>query len=206
MRPICYYGPTNSVVDVRRHPVAATMGIRIRPANPADAGPMSKVHVDTWRTSYAGIVPAEHLAGLSYRDRESRWEQILTADRPTESNFVAETVAGDVVGFAGGGPEREGNPTYRGELYGIYLLEAYQRKGLGRRLVSAVAHRLLADGFGSMLVWVLADNHPACRFYESLGGERVGRKTIAIGGADLVEVSYGWRDIANLVVEAAAQT
>ena len=139
-------------------------------------------------------------------EQEARWEQILTADRPAESNFVAETVACDVVGFAGGGPEREGNPTYRGELYGIYLLEAYQRKGLGCRLVSAVARRLLADGFGSMLVWVLKDNRPACRFYESLGGERVGRKTIAIAGADLVEVSYGWRDIANLVVEAAAQT
>ena len=206
MRPICYYGPTDSGVDVRRHSVAATRGIRIRAANPADAGPISKVHVDTWRTSYAGMVPAEHLAGLSYRNREARWEQILTADRPAESNFVAETVACDVVGFAGGGPEREGNPTYRGELYGIYLLEAYQRKGLGRRLVSAVAHRLLADGFGSMLVWVLKDNRPACRFYETLGGERVGRKTIAIGGADLVEVSYGWRNIANLVVEAAAQT
>ena len=186
--------------------MAATRGIRIRAANPADAGPMSKVHVDTWRTSYAGIVPAEHLAGLSYRDREARWVNILTADRPAESNFVAETVACDVVGFAGGGPEREGNPTYRGELYGIYLLEAYQRKGLGRRLVSAVAHRLLADGFGSMLVWVLKYNRPACRFYESLGGERVGRKTIALSGAHLAEVSYGWRDIANLVVEAAAQT
>ena len=59
----------------------------------------------------------------------------------------------------------------------------------------------MSDGFGSMLVWVLADNHPACRFYESLGGERVGRKRISLGGANLTEVSYGWRDIANLVVE-----
>ena len=74
---------------------------------------MSRVHVDAWRTTYAGIVPAGHLAGLSYRDRESRWERILTADRPSESNFVAETVGGDVVGLAGGGPEREGNPAYR---------------------------------------------------------------------------------------------
>ena len=65
MRPICYHGPTDSGVDVRRHPVAATMGMRIRPANPADAGPMSKVHVDAWRTAYAGIVPVGHLAGLS---------------------------------------------------------------------------------------------------------------------------------------------
>ena len=175
------------------------MGIRIRPANPADAGPMSKVHIDTWRTSYAGIVPADHLAGLSYLDRESRWLNILTTDQPATSNLVAETGSGDIVGFAGGGPEREGNPTYRGELYGIYLLEAFQRMGLGRRLVSAVARRLLADGFGSMLVWVLKDNHPACRFYESLEGELIGWKTIALGGADLAEVSYGWRDIANLV-------
>ena len=178
--------------------------MRIREAVLADAGPMSKVHVDTWRSTYAGIVPAGHLASLSYRQRESRWEQILTADRPAENNFVAETDDGDIVGFAGGGPEREGNPTYRGELYGIYLLQDYQRVGLGRRLVAAVAMRLLADGFTSMLVWVLADNHPACWFYESLGGERVGRKTIFIGGADLAEVSYGWRDVAGLVVERPA--
>ena len=51
-----------------------------------------------------------------------------------------------------------------------------------------------------MLLWVLEDNHRACRFYESLEGERVGRKTVVIGGRDLVEVSYGWKDIARLVV------
>ena len=71
--------------------------------------------------------------------------------------------------------------------------------GLGRRLFSCVTRRLLPDGFNSMLLWVLEDNRPACRFYESLGGERVARKTITIGGADLVEVSYGWRDISDLV-------
>ena len=51
-----------------------------------------------------------------------------------------------------------------------------------------------------MLVWVLEDNRRACSFYESLGGEWVGRKTATIGGADLEEVSYGWKDIAALVV------
>ncbi len=175
--------------------------MRVRAANPSDAHPIARVHVDTWRTTYTGIVPAEYLAGLSYRDRESRWEEILAIDQPTSSNFVAETEGGDIVGFAGGGPEREGDKNYLGELYAIYLLEGYQRKGVGRRLVSAVAQRLLVDGFSSMLVWVLQDNHPACRFYESLGGGRAGRKTITVGGTDLVEVSYGWRDVAGLVVE-----
>ena len=180
------------------------MEIRIREANPADAGPIARVHIDTWRTAYSGIVPAEYLAGLSHGDRESRWDEILTTDRPATSNFVAETEEGEVVGFAGGGPEREACRTYRGELYAIYLLDKYQRRGVGRGLVSAVAQRLLIDGIDSMLVWVLKDNHPACRFYESVGGENVDQKTIAIGGTDLVEVSYGWRDIADLAVGRAA--
>ena len=87
---------------------------------------------------------------------------------------------------------------YRGELYAVYLLEAHQRRGVGRRLACAVAHGLLSAGFESMLLWVLEENRRARRFYESLGGEQVGRKNIEIGGAALVEVSYGWRDITGL--------
>ena len=169
----------------------------VRAATPADAGSIARVHIDSWRTTYAGIVPAEYLAGFSYERRELRWYETLTANQSAESIFVAEE-GGNVVGFATGGPERDGDTTYRGELYTVYLLEEHQNRGLGRRLVSAVAQRLLADGLSSMLVWVLEDNHGARRFYELLGGEKVGRKTVAIGGRDLVEVSYGWQDIAGL--------
>ena len=179
------------------------MDVRIREAVATDAGPITRVHIDTWRTSYAGIVPDEHLTGLSYERREAVWVHILTSDRPTECNFVAEKCGGEIVGFAGGGPERDGDSIYRGELYAIYLLQEYQRGGVGRRLACAVARGLLAVGFDSMLLWVLEENHPARRFYESLGGRQVGRKTIEIGGADLVEVSYGWRDITSLAAGPA---
>ncbi len=175
------------------------VNVTIREASPADAGSIARVHIDSWRTTYAGIVPAEYLAGFSYQRRESRWYETITANQPTESIFVAEE-GGYVVGFASGGPERDGDTTYRGELYTVYLLEEHQSRGLGRQLVSAVAQRLLADGFSSMLLWVLEDNYGARRFYDLLGGDLVGRKTVAIGGRDLVEVSYGWKDIAGLVV------
>ena len=174
------------------------MPVRIRVASLDDAGAIARVHVDSWRTTYPGIVPAEHLAGLSYRKRELVWADILSAGRPTESNFVAETDRGEIVGFAGGGPRREGDPAYRGELYAIYLLQRHQRAGVGRRLVSAVARQLLVDGFRSMLTWVLEDNRPACLFYEAIGGTEVGRQTITSGGADLVEVAYGWGDVSSL--------
>ena len=175
------------------------MDFRIRAAIPKDAGPMARVHVDSWRTSYAGIVPDDHLAQLSYRGRELTWVDILSGDH---GNFVAETDTGEVVGFAGGGPERDGDPVYCGELYGLYLLREFQRRGIGRSLVSVVAERLLTDGFSSMLLWVLEDNHPARRFYGSLGGKPVGCKTVTIGGANLVELAYGWRDITSLAAES----
>ena len=58
------------------------METHIRAAKPADAGAMARVHVDTWRTTYAGIVPAEHLAGLSYQARGKMWAGMLAAAAP----------------------------------------------------------------------------------------------------------------------------
>ena len=51
-----------------------------------------------------------------------------------------------------------------------------------------------------MLLWVLKDNHPARRFYELMGGEYVAQKTITIGGTDLIEMAYGWKDITEIAV------
>ncbi|WP_366941807.1 GNAT family N-acetyltransferase [uncultured Nostoc sp.] len=64
---------------------------------------------------------------------------------------------GQIVGFVNGGQNRTGDRIYQGELYAIYIMEKYQRQGLGYRLISTVATRLLQSGISSMLVWVLAD-------------------------------------------------
>ena len=97
-----------------------------------------------------------------------------------------------------GGPGREDDPTYAGELYAIYLLKQYQRQGIGQRLVAELCSWLLTEGLNSMYTWVLEEN-PSRRFYESLGGIKFKRQTITIGGRDVVEVAYGWDGIAPLV-------
>jgi len=75
----------------------------IRTAEPRDVDSLARVHVDSWRSTYAGILPDGFLAGLSYGDRESFWDQVLTTARPTVSNFLAETESGEVVGLVGDG-------------------------------------------------------------------------------------------------------
>ena len=171
--------------------------MRIRPATVEDAPALAEVHVASWHETYRGLVPDEYLASLSVAERIERWRGRLTGADPGAFTLVAEDDQGRLVGFATGGPEREGAPVYTGELYAIYLLRAAQGAGLGRRLVQAVVERLLAEGHRSMLVWTLAAN-PSRGFYERLGGQLVRSTTITIGGANLEDVAYGWTDIAPL--------
>jgi GNAT superfamily N-acetyltransferase len=175
----------------------------VREATHSDVTAMAQVHVDTWRTTYRGIVPDELLANLSYEKRESGWHQILN-NAPKDGNFtyVAEDESGQIVGFANGGLERTGDPVYQGELSAIYVLKNHQQKGIGHRLVWAVAQKLCRMQIHSMLVWVLAEN-PACQFYEMLGGQKVHEKEIERGGAKLIEIAYGWMDTANMQCHSA---
>ena len=173
------------------------MRVHIREANGTDAAAIA-IHVDSWRTTYAGVVPDEYLAQLSYEQHEQVWRHMLSTHGATEFVYVAEAEARNIIGFASGGPERSGNTVYKGELYAIYLLEGYQRKGIGDQMVQTIAKRLMQEGLHSMLVWVLANN-PSQDFYSALGGQRVYEQEITIGEARLVEVAYGWRDMRELV-------
>ncbi len=174
--------------------------MRIRQAVPDDIPGIARVHVDTWRTAYPGIVPAKHLAELSYERSEARWRDHMAAMGGRRFAYVAEE-AGRIIGLTSGGPERDGLPGYDGELYGLYVLAEHQRQGVGYALLETVAQRLAADGFKAMVIWVLKDNLEARAFYEAMGGVLVEEQTITIGGAEVLDVAYGWPDIRQLINE-----
>jgi GNAT superfamily N-acetyltransferase len=178
--------------------------MNIRPATVEDAAGIGKVQVDSWRTTYKGIIPDDFLATLNYDSRETSWKQILT--EYSHSNFVvvAEDEHGQLVGFASGGAERAGDKGFTGELYAIYLFASHQGQGIGRALMAAFAKRLKQEGMNSMLLWVAADNHPSRKFYERLGGQQVHEKTETVGGVPLVEIGYGWQDIELLIRQAGS--
>lgn len=168
--------------------------MKIRRAQPTDARGIARVHVDSWRTTYRGILDDEYLDSLDYESREERWKRNIDSHAII---YVAENGDGQIVGFAIGGKEATGQMDYDGELYAIYLLQEVQGQGIGKQLTSAVMKELKQQGISSMIVWVLADN-PSRRFYEALGGHYVASKPITIGKQTLEEVSYGWKLIPNI--------
>lgn len=171
--------------------------VRIREATPQDAAAIAEVHVASWKTTYAGIVPDGHLERLDAGDRARRWEERLREHSST--TLVAEDDAG-IFGFVNGGTPLHPVPGYEGELCAMYLLRSHQRQGAGSELVRHFAERLSRDGLRTLVVWVLAEN-PACEFYRRLGGAMVGEQMIEIGGKLLREIAFGWPDIRVLYTE-----
>lgn len=166
--------------------------MRIRPARLEDAAAIARVHVDSWRTTYVGIMPDEVLANLSY-ERWSKFAELkILKASPRDCHFVAEDHAGAIVGFADGGPARGEYPGYTSELYAIYLLKEAQGAGTGRALFKAVTDFLKAQGHQTMLLWVAEENQPSRRFYDRMGGTPVHRKEEQIGGQPLVEIAYAY--------------
>src|SRR5437762_14336358 len=116
--------------------VITMTNIKIREATHADIPAIARVHVDSWRTTYKGILPDHILAGLTYEERERLWDRILSEGNLDAGVFcyVAEDESGEVIGFASGGPERTGDADYKGEINVIHVRQAYQGQGIGHRL------------------------------------------------------------------------
>lgn len=161
--------------------------MNIRKAVLLDVDGITKVHVDCWTTTYAGIIPNDYIIKLTYEKRAKLWERIIL----NGNVFVAEDDNGQIIGFSDGGSERTGDyKEFKGEMYSIYILKSYQGRGIGKRLIKAVVNELLKQDLNSMIVWVLKDNI-SCNFYEKMGGKVVDSKTVDFSGKELIELAYG---------------
>jgi ribosomal protein S18 acetylase RimI-like enzyme len=187
--------------------------ITIRPAALGDEEGLAYVHVRSWQTAYRDILPDQFLEGLSVPAHVERWRERIANPGEGEFSIVAEAIGADrqraVIGFAGGGPERDGfadvnGARYDGEIYAIYLLAEWRSRGIGHQLMAPAAQALIGHGFRSVVIWVLKENANARHFYEALGGLLVGEKPITIGQTELLEVAYGWSD-ARRLLEAASR-
>lgn len=163
---------------------------------------MAKVHIDSWRETYPGLLPDQLLARLSVAGEAIRWQRML--DRP---RALGETVAfvadqqGAIVGYGSCGEQRTQvlhNRGFTGEIAELYVLSCAQRQGAGTGLMNAMGGVLLTRGHRAVSLWVLDKNRVARRFYESLGGTPIAEK-----GASVVEVAYGWPDLRRLISSRA---
>jgi len=173
--------------------------ITIRIATIEDAPGLARMHVASWRETYAGILPDAVLSALSVEGRTAMWGRILRDPEKADSTVVHLVEDGDrIVGFGSCGSQRSEtlkNKGYDGEIGAIYVLRAFQRHGVGARLMSTMAFDLTSRGFNAASLWVLRENAVARVFYERFSGQVIEEREDVRGGATLVEVAYGWANL-----------
>ncbi len=105
----------------------------VRRARIEDARAITRVHVESWRSTYAGLLPDDVLLRLSDTKHETGWwRHALGRIKRRHFVYVAEDETGSVVGFVSGGPSRDRELTATGEIYALYLLDSHHGEGAGR--------------------------------------------------------------------------
>lgn len=172
--------------------------LEIRKASKKDLAGVARVYVDSWWTTYRGLVPGEYLDGLSYEDAEKRWADFLQGGNEPII-YAAVHQSGKIIGFAAG--RKSDDEHFKGELYSLYLLQECKGQGLGKQLLSAIANHFKENGISSMMVWVMKKNQSGRGFYERMGGKEYIPRTSTFGGTVVDDVAYGWEDIAKLCLK-----
>ncbi len=135
----------------------------VRPARPEDAAEVAGVHVRSWKAAYRGLLPDKYLDDLRPEDRLGRYT--FGATDPATPSTVVAVADGTIRGFATTGPCRDREASGLGELLALYVDPDSWGFGIGRRLISDARAKLSQLGFDQAVLWVLAGNERAIRFY-----------------------------------------
>ena len=171
--------------------------MQIRQAKAEDAAGIAKVHVDSWRSTYKDIMPAEFLRSLSYGKRTDLWKNNIAVKE--DYVVVAVTDEGTILGFGTASKRATNTVEKSGDLTSIYLLEEYKGQGIGKMLLKELFLHFKQLDYERIFVEVLEANETKY-FYEYYGAELIKTVDIKIEGNILKELIYEWKNI-NAVLE-----
>ena len=162
---------------------------QIRSAIPADALAVARVHVRSWQAAYRELLPADYLNSLRPEDRASRYDFTHCDPAGPHTRIAA---AGDLIlGFATTMPASDPALPHYAELCALYVDPDRWGCGLGAALIADARVRMTAQGFRGALLWLLAGNTRAARFYRNDGWTPDGeRKRDVMWGIEVEELRY----------------
>lgn len=145
------------------------------------------MHTASWRSAYAGLLPADYLHGSLRDEHRAKW-RARTAEPSGRWMLVAEQ-GDELVGFIHL-DVRDGR---------VHVDNLHVRPG---RTGTGIGYRLLRRGFAwaagehpgaDVFLEVLRGNAPAIAFYERAGGLVTAERSLTIApGIEVDEIEYTW--------------
>ncbi|MDI6098379.1 GNAT family N-acetyltransferase [Actinoplanes sp. NEAU-A12] len=141
------------------------MTVLLRPADDTDVAAVGALHHRSRADAYAHLIAPETFAARGPEALSAWWVERWRWERETHRMTLAE-VDGVLAGFTYTGPSETPDAA---ELYAIHVDPRRVGTGVGRELMVHALGELAGFGAGRAVLWVLADNPVARRFYERGG-------------------------------------
>ncbi|MEU8296739.1 GNAT family N-acetyltransferase [Micromonospora sp. NPDC048909] len=165
------------------------MIVTLRQATADDLLAVGALHQHSRVATYSSFLPPEALAEPTPEAMGRYWAERWLWERDDHLLTVAER-DGTLVGFSYVGPDDEGDPA-TGLLNAIHLDPAERGRGVGRELMIDALDTMRSRGWSRAVLWVLAQNDSARRFYERGGWTPTGAKRDdLIGPAVTTQLRY----------------
>ena len=173
--------------------------LTLREATEDDAAAIAKLHADSWRSAYRGMLSDEYLDNRVHLERTALWRQRFSEQAQKPFFVILAETEKELAGFACVFPDE--HPTYGAFLDNLHVVPQRTGQGIGRRLLTAVTERLLADGRrGGLYLWVIEQNGRARQFYSKAGALEVECVELSMpDGSKQKEMRCFWPNPARLL-------
>lgn len=163
----------------------------IRDAIPTDL----PVIVEIYNAAIPQRMATADLEPVSVESRFSWFEQHLPSSRPIWVMEVNQAIAG-WLSFQ----SFYGRPAYHATAeVSIYVAPKYQRRGVGRQLLTQAISHSPSIGLKTLLGFIFAHNQPSLQLFESLGFQRWGflPQVAELNGVERDLLIVGYRNISK---------
>jgi ribosomal protein S18 acetylase RimI-like enzyme len=160
----------------------------IRPIKESDIQAVAKVHVESWKVGYRGILSDRLLEQLQPERFEKVWVEILK--QKNRMNLLVEENK-RTIGFTGFEIAPKDKQTLEGEIIGLYVDPFAWRRGAGACLTEQALVQMKKNGFETAFLWTMIRNTIAKSFYEKMGFKiSQEKRTSERAGEHFDEVKY----------------
>ncbi|MGD9051324.1 MAG: GNAT family N-acetyltransferase [Desulfobacterales bacterium] len=160
----------------------------IRRIQPSDRPHLAAVQIESWKDTYADVLPAAYLAEQVTEDLQRHWRTVII--QPEDIVRVAEDDA--IIGFI--------SVWCRPDPFidNLHVKPAQRSKGVGSKLLVSAARQMRRQGHSSAYLWVFEKNRRAIELYSRLGAVRTEHALKNIFGHKVPCVKMVWSSISVL--------
>lgn len=163
--------------------------IKVRKGNVEDLEEIILINKKTWKTTYNGIIDKDFLDNIlievTPEELKCKTEQILNGN----ARYYVAIDNKKIVGMLKLIKVDTDNYGKIPEIQALYVIQEYQKKGIGSKLVNEAKKALKDEKFSKMQIGCI-DGNPSNEFYKKIDGKLIGQRKFKLAGIDYNENVY----------------